>query len=213
MKFESLLSAFHEHSVFDYNTVSLFFEEENPSSVKTSLYRFMKEGKLESLRRGLYTFADHYCKKQLSAPQIANLLYQPSYLSERWALGWYGIIPEKVVVYTSVSTRPTRSFTNKWGSFTYRTISDSEGKGTITQVISGEKIKIAEKEQALLDFWYLEGGNWSPERMESMRFNPEEISIDRLTFLARSFNSKTINKALADWIMYADSYDEGVHIQ
>ena len=98
------------------------------------------------------------------------------------------------------------------GSFTYRTISDSEGKGTITQVIS-EKIKIAEKEQALLDFWYLEGGNWSPERMESMRLNPEEISIDRLTCLARSFESKTINKALAGWIIYADSYDEGVHIQ
>ena len=212
MKFEQLLSVLHEQNFFDYATVTLFFDSESPSSIRTALYRFIKEGKLTSLRRGLYAFGPRYQKTELISPRVANLLYQPSYLSERWALGWYGIIPEKVVTFTSVTPRVTRNFSNDWGDFQYRTINGSNGSGTTIITVSGEKILIAEAEQALLDFWYLEGGEWKAAKMDSMRFNPEMIKTERLRFLAENYHSQTIDASVRNWITWADAFDEGVKI-
>ncbi len=212
MRFDDLLSVLHEQVFFDYTTVTLFFDGESPATIRTSLHRFVKEGKLTALRRGLYAFGPRYRKTALTGPRVANLLYQPSYLSERWALGWYGIIPEKVVTFTSVTPRSTRRFTNDWGSFLYRTISRSSGSGTVSVPVAGEEIVIAEGEQALLDLWYLEGGEWTPQRMESMRFNPEPVDTGRLSRLAGSFHSHTVDAAVRSWIAYAGAYDEGVPI-
>lgn len=212
MKFEQLLSVLHEQSFFDYATVTLFFDSESPSSIRTALYRFIKEGKLTSLRRGLYAFGPRYRKTELIGPHVANLLYQPSYLSERWALGWYGIIPEKVVTFTSVTPRVTRHFSNDWGDFQYRTITGTTGSGSTAITVSGQEILIAEAEQALLDLWYLEGGEWNAKKMESMRFNPEMIKTDRLVLLAEKIHSQTIDTSVRNWITWADTFEEGVKI-
>jgi hypothetical protein len=212
MRFEELLAVLHEQSFFDFETVSLFFAGESPASVRTSLYRFVKDRKLISLRRGLYTFSVRYRKAELSGTRAANILYQPSYLSERWALSWYGIIPEKTVIFTSVTPRVTRKFSNDLGIFQYRTISGSAGAGTVYSIIAGQQILIAEPEQALLDFWYLEGGVWTADKMESMRFEPEMIDIDRLRFLSENFHSKTIDTSVRNWKIWADSFNQGMKI-
>ncbi|HAP43067.1 MAG: hypothetical protein A2087_09825 [Spirochaetes bacterium GWD1_61_31] len=57
-----------------------------------------------------------------SGPLIANRLCQPSYLSERWALSWYGLLPEKVNLLTSVTPRGTCDYSNEFGAFRYRCI-------------------------------------------------------------------------------------------
>ena len=55
--------------------------------------------------RGMYTFADRYRRVPVSPAALANALYSPSYVSGLWALGFYGLIPEGVSSYTSVTTR------------------------------------------------------------------------------------------------------------
>jgi predicted transcriptional regulator of viral defense system len=67
------------------------------SSGTAELARLKKTGKVIQLRKGLYNLADRYRKAPLHAPAIAQALCAQSYLSERWALSWYGLIPEKTL--------------------------------------------------------------------------------------------------------------------
>lgn len=48
---------------------------------------------------------------------IANHLYGPSYVSMSWALRWHGLIPERVHLIQSLTTKHSRKFTNSLGEF------------------------------------------------------------------------------------------------
>jgi len=215
MKFNNLIAALHDQAWFDLPTLRLLFPSETIQTLRTSLHRFMKEGNLIGIRRGLYCFGDSYGKKTLHGPLIANLCYSPSYLSERWALSWYGIILEQTVLYTSVTTRPTRIFRNRWGEFRYRTIRRSQLSGFIREDIQGFSVLIAEPEQALLDLWYLEGEEWTVDRMASWRFDVEPIRDDRLAALnqenpcARPGDRARLERVIQAWIKYRTSLEKG----
>ncbi|OHE57414.1 MAG: hypothetical protein A2Y36_01975 [Treponema sp. GWA1_62_8] len=208
MKFEDLLECFQKEAYFDYASVALLFRE-GEESLRTCLYRFRKSGRLIELRRGLYAFAELYRKVPLTGPAVAEALYHPSYLSERWALSFHGVIPEKVVVYTSVSPRPTKRFANAWGRFMYRSIRQDLFSGYASESIMGSSVHIASPEKALMDFMYLEAGEWTIARMESMRF--EAALIDHETFVAamNSAGSPRLVRATEAWIRYASESAEG----
>ena len=208
MTFDQLFERFHQEACFDYASVALFFPE-TAASIRTALYRFRKAGKLLELRRGLYAFAARYRKVPLTGPAIAGFLYPPSYLSERWALSFHGCIPEKVVVYTSVTPRSTRSFQNDWGRFVYRTLKQALFSGYQTETIMGLPARIATVEKALVDLWYLESGEWTEERMESMRFEPETISAERLLRITDDFDLPRLRRAAAAWLRYAAETNDG----
>ena len=55
-----------------------------------------KSGELIRLKRGLYVVNPEISGKPICAPLCANHIYGPSYVSLRWALRWYGLIPEQV---------------------------------------------------------------------------------------------------------------------
>ena len=55
----------------------------------------------------------------ISIPLVANLLYGPSYVSMDYALYHYGIIPERVVEVTSMSTRRGKVYDLPIGRFSY----------------------------------------------------------------------------------------------
>jgi len=209
MKFEALLERVGTQACFDYNTVSLLFPEESKESLRTALYRLAKSGRIVSLRRGLYALGERYRKTEQNGISAANVIYQPSYLSERWTLGWYGIIPEKVVSFTSVTPRPTRRFVNGFGTYLYRTVSQQLFTGYLQREIMGVSVLMAEPEKALLDCWYLEPGEWSAPRMESMRFNPENILPDRLKTLGALYKEGRMRRAIDNWMRYAEEQKEG----
>lgn len=81
MKFDDLLQRFHNELLFDLMMIKTLFPGESDASIRTAVYRFTREGKLVSLRCGMYCFRIPYAKKPLQGPQLANILYQPSYLS------------------------------------------------------------------------------------------------------------------------------------
>lgn len=206
MEFDRLLEAFRGYTHFDLQSVALLFPGESPASLRSSLYRYAREGKLVSLRRSLYCFGPLYRSSPLHAPSAANLLYTPSYLSERWALAYYGVIPERVVTLTSVSTRVTRRFVNDLGEFAYRTLSAKLFFGFAAVQLSGAPVLIAECEKALLDLWYLESGEWTEARMEAYRFDVAGIRREHLAALAARFHSPRIDRAVRAWSAYcADS--------
>ncbi|MDP3178870.1 MAG: hypothetical protein Q8M76_13270 [Spirochaetaceae bacterium] len=208
MTFDQLLERFHREAFIDYASVALFFPE-SAESIRTALYRFKRGGKLLELRRGLYAFAERYRKAPLSGPAIAGTLYQPSYLSGIWALAFHGCIPEKVVDYISVAPRPTKSFENDWGRFIYRSVKQAYFFGFRTESIMDASVRIASPEKALVDLWYLEEGEWTEGRMESMRFEPGTISSESIIRTVAAYNQPRLARAAAAWLRFAQETLEG----
>ncbi len=213
MKFEELYARFHAQPWFDLASVKVLFSTESEASMRTALYRLAREGKILALRRGLYCFKAPYAHQAVSGPALANALYRPSYLTERWALSWYGIIPEKARMYTSVSPKPTKSFNNELGEFRYRSIKQALFGGYTGATILGNEVQLACPEKALLDLWYLEPGDWTLERLASWRISPGLINTAALRRLAEKYIGQRMERAVSAWANYIQAYDEGEAIE
>jgi predicted transcriptional regulator of viral defense system len=153
----------YDLSVFDY---------------QLSLWK--KKGYIESVKRGLFVFSDE--KEGLLPEEISFVLYEPSYLSLEFALGYYGIIPEMVFAKTAVTTKTTRKFSNGFGLFIYRHIQPKLFFGYVATETAFGKYLLAEPEKALLDYLYFNLGKIKSEQdVSELRINKEELVkvIDR----------------------------------
>lgn len=204
MKYDHLISMLGDQPFFDLATV-VQLSGEGKEKIRTQLYRWRKAGKLLSLRRGMYTLVERYRRTSVSPTELANQLYRPSYLSGLWMLGFYGLIPEMVVTYTSVTSRVPRRFDNAFGTYRYFNIKRSCFFGYRVAEVQERKILLADPEKALLDLWHLGKGEWTPERMGEMRFqNVELVDNDRLAEYADRFNSPRLFRALEVWMDLED---------
>jgi len=161
------------------------------------LSRWQKEGLLERIKRGLYVFADR--KQYLTAEEVSALLYEPSYLSLESALSIYGLIPEGVPMQTAVTTRATRSFSNLFGNFSYRSVKPELFFGYRVKETRYAKFLLAEPEKALLDYFYLiRSAVDSEEDIEELRINCgvflETIDGKKLRRYLKQFNSKKLER-------------------
>lgn len=191
---------------FDLATVVQLTDEKR-ASILVQLSRWCRSGKLIPLRRGMYALPKCYRSVPINPARLANEIYSPSYLSTYWALGYYGLIPEKVVSYTSATTRKTKVFRNDFGVFRYQNIKQEIFFGFKKESIGQEQIRIAEAEKALLDLFYLQPGEWGLNRMKEMRFqNIELIHEKTLVAYARQFESDRLIKSLDVWrsVVHAD---------
>jgi len=68
--------------------------------------RNVKKGLYTKIKRGVY-FDKKFAPNEF---EIANRLYEPSYVSFEYALMYYNIIPEMVYTITSATTKATREF-------------------------------------------------------------------------------------------------------
>ncbi len=209
MKYEDLTVMLGAQGFFDLASV-VQLTAERRESIRIQLSRWCRSGKLISLRRGMYAFPEVGTAVRVNPAVLANSLYSPSYLSTYWALGFYGLIPEKVVTYTSVTRRVTRAFSNPLGSFQYRSIKQAGFFGYKLIQMGEAKLLMAEPEKALLDLWYLESGDWHDVRMTEMRFqNMEVVDTSRLNDYAARFQSPRLVKAARLWTALAEREEEG----
>jgi predicted transcriptional regulator of viral defense system len=209
MKFDTLIEMTTSQPFFDLAT-AVHLSGEERAHVRTQLYRWTKSGKVLPLRRGVYTLADRYRKVPVNPAELANHIYRPSYLSGLWALGFYGLIPERVVTHTSVTTRVPRRFENTLGLFEYRHVKQSAFFGYRSADIQASKVMLADPEKALLDLWHLGKGEWCEERMEAMRFqNRDAVDRDRLERYAGLFESPRLLRAVKVWSESAEIEREG----
>ncbi|MCX6796826.1 MAG: hypothetical protein NTW06_05025 [Candidatus Falkowbacteria bacterium] len=138
------------------------------------LTQWVKMGYLAKIKNGLYVIAEK--EKEISNEVIAFNLYQPSYVSLEWALSKYGLIPEMVYNCTSITTKTTRMFTNKFGSFSFRNIKKDLFFGYKKIVAGGQAYLIAEPEKALFDYIYLNLGQIDNQAdIEELRLNESAV--------------------------------------
>jgi predicted transcriptional regulator of viral defense system len=199
MKFDDLLNQLSGFPYFDMPTVRRL-SGQAPNQVRTQVHRWLKTGKILALRRQMYTLADAFRKVPLSTAHLANNLYLPSYISGLWALGFYGMIPEKVVAYTSITPRAPRRFENVFGVFQYSHVKQDYFFGFFSVTPDNQNVRLAEPEKALLDLWYLTPGEWSLEKMRGMRFQQAElVQLKKLKVYAEKFNSPRLRQAVQNW--------------
>lgn len=189
MKYDQLIQAVGQLPWFDLPLLTQLSGEPK-RQLTTQLHQWTLSGKLLSLRRGLYTLADAYRKARLSSLQLANEMIKPSYLTGLWALSYYGLIPEKVTAFTSVTTRVTREFQNAFGTFAYSSLKTDYFWGFVSVPIEGTQVWIAEPEKAVLDYWHLQRGEWTDARLMEMRFqNTEQLDFEKLDRYAEKWAS------------------------
>src|SRR3989338_8524225 len=80
------------------------------------LHRLKKQGRIESVKRGLYKLSDEH----IYDLYVANKIYEPSYVSLEFALSYHRVIPENVYEITSITTKTTRRFETLGKIFSYR---------------------------------------------------------------------------------------------
>jgi len=206
MKFNDVVRFFGDRAWFDFEMVHLISGEAS-ACVHTELYRWRESGKLIELRRGLFTLAEPWRHEAIDGAALAGALYPPSYLSGAWALRRYGLLPVGAEAgapagtgdsggleggqpeFNSVTARPAKVFDNAFGRFYYTTFPRDLLFGTRTEAIGGRPVRVACPEKALLDYWFIEGGEWDEERIERAGFarggfGGGPLDLERLEALA-----------------------------
>jgi len=182
--------------LFGLKDLENLFPRENQKTIKNNLTRWIAKGYLERLKRDIYELVDKGGPVQIPDLYVACKLYEPSYVSLETALSIYGVIPDIAAQVTSVTTRPTRTFKNRYGSFFYRTCRKKAFTGYRLAPYEGYKVFIADKEKALVDFIYYRhrfGGSvdFDEERLNKTALR--DIDWKKAARYARLFNHNTAN--------------------
>lgn len=138
-------------------------------TAKKAIFRYKKAGILTEAKKGLYFLTQNPPHEF----EIANKLYQPSYISFETCLSFYGIIPETITQILSATPKISRQFIVNDLKFSFRKIKKNCFLGYCPIKIQNRTILIAEPEKALVDLLYLTAiGKWS--------FNYERLKLNKL---------------------------------
>jgi predicted transcriptional regulator of viral defense system len=186
----------HKLYIFTLRDVENLFPEEKIRALKNNFVRWLAKGYFARLKRDLYEFIEQGGELRIPDLYVANQLYKPSYVSTETALSFYSIIPDVAAAVTSVTTKATRTFKNKYGSFYYKSCQKKSFTGYRLMLFEGFKIYIADKEKALVDFLYYLGRLGRPLDFEEERFNKRILGgmeWKKAFFYAGLFNKKTVD--------------------
>ncbi len=138
----------------DYVQLKSLLDYEQPRS---KIKRFLQEGTLIRVKKGLYVFGPKVALHPYSKETLANLIYGPSAISLEYALGFYGMIPERVESVTSITPLRNKNFYTPVGHFSYRYLAPSKYVPGLTQFTLDKThtFFIATPEKALADLLIL----------------------------------------------------------
>jgi predicted transcriptional regulator of viral defense system len=113
----------------------------------------LKKGDLIRVKKGLYVLGDRVRTGLVSKELLSNLIYGPSYISQEYALSFYGLIPEKVEAITSMTPKKNKLFKTPVGVFLYRYLNSKLYSLGVTSILIQPEchVLIATPEKALID--------------------------------------------------------------
>jgi len=173
-----------------FNTYQIYrlFPGEKSGTIKKQLVRFVQNGQLTRIKRGLYLFAD----RKIDDLELAKIIYQPSYISLETALNLHGVLPDIPASITSITTVTPNAFSTERGIFSYSRIRKDLYFGY--QTIPGKNglsYDLADPEKALLDLIYIR----KLRNLMEMRVDFENINKKKL-LMHGSYYPTWVNKAL-----------------
>jgi predicted transcriptional regulator of viral defense system len=200
--------------VFDYQ--SLLGALSAYAKPRDKITRLLAGGDIVRVKKGLYCFGDAFQREPICLEHLANLIYGPSYVSLDYALGYHGLIPERVETVTSVSTRRSRGFATPLGQFSYRTLGGRRYPVGVTLEAAGQtQFLMASAEKALIDKVWTDA-RFSGQRvsdfeaylLDDLRIDRgalRELDSSRLSLIARAYGSRKIDALLSSLMRLEDS--------
>jgi hypothetical protein len=142
-----------------------------------------KSGVIIRLKKGLFVVSPPISGQLLSTSLIANHIYGPSYISNKTALSYYGLIPERVYTTQSMTTKHSRKFTNSLGLFEYTQCADQYFAVGITQATENKlQYLIATPEKALCDLITCTSGLLLRYKSEAITYLQDDLRMDMQAF-------------------------------
>lgn len=157
---------------------------------KRSISRYTQRGFVIKARKGLYFFKNNPPHEF----EVANKVYQPSYISFETALSFYGIIPETIYEVISATLRTTRTFNVNNIQYSYSKIKKNCFNGYKPIKIKNVTILIGEPEKALVDYLYLVA--LGKRRLAYERIDLSKIRKTKLLSYAKQFEKKKIKEII-----------------
>ncbi|MEK7658973.1 MAG: type IV toxin-antitoxin system AbiEi family antitoxin domain-containing protein [Patescibacteria group bacterium] len=135
-------------TVFTFQDVVLLWGESDVNFIKKKIHRYVKAGKLNAIRKGIYSKDKNYDKYELSTK-----IYTPAYVSFETVLGASGITFQ---FYSQifVASYTTKEIECDGQKFAYKKIKDAILSNQLG-VEKKENYSIASPERAFLDVVYL----------------------------------------------------------
>lgn len=194
MKVNRWLDFFKTHSEKSLFSLSdlLVLTGEDESSIGVQLTRLVNAGIIERVARGWY-------ENPFNPPnpeEISMVLRYPSYLSLEYALSTRGILSQRAVILTLVTTKNTYTYSAAEREYEYHRVKPELFFGYERQ----GPILIAEPEKALLDLVYIRmvhGGEMKIEDFLSLLedMETEELDAETLSNYKSKFG-KPVEEAL-----------------
>jgi len=194
---------------FDY--CYLMWKLRSYRSPRDKITRMLRKGEIIRIKKGLYTCSPAYGGK-ISRKTIANLIYGPSYISLDYALQYWGLIPEKVELVTSMTSKRNKMFNTPLGAFSYKYLHHSKfypgvllEKGELGGRGSKTGFFIASQEKAICDriasVREIHKAEDIPEYLEwDIRIDMELLSLDvqLLHQIEKAYKKKSVT-AFVRW--------------
>lgn len=168
---------------FRFSHLTVLFPNIKNTSLRQKVSRWLKKGNILELKKGFYV-ASRYYERHISdynyRAYLANIMCHPSYVSGAYILQKEGAVMEAIYPITSITTKSTRSYSNKLGEFIYFSISARLYTGYKKDFYINEPVYLATLAKALFDYLYI--------KYSKMKFSADDI-------LARErFNIEVFNK-------------------
>lgn len=175
----------------------------NYQSPRNKIQALLKSKALIRVKKGIYVFGEKAKQEPYSKEVLANLIYGPSAISLEYALAYYGLIPERVEVVTSISNQRYKKFDTPVGFFEYYFLPSSKYHYGITQIeiTPSKHFLIAIKEKALADVLMLRTDTLETENdlftylIENLRIDESELkslNYKTIAMLANIYKNKNI---------------------
>lgn len=165
------------------------------SHPRRKLKELQLKGLLIRVKKGLYVLSPEFIGRSYSHEVIANLIYGPSYISMESALSIYGLIPERVETWTSVTTQKNKSFKTPIGHFFYSHLHPSLYPLGVTfgDTADGRHFLLSTPEKALLDVFSLKFKSSSRPSIDDVRLALEDDLRVDLTELRKLVSRESID--------------------
>lgn len=179
---ETLLEQLKPVPYFDKKTVYLLSKQYSlkEATVDSYISRSLARKDIIPFKKGVYTTTDFY-EKNISDISykfyLANVLRAPSYVSSWTALQYYDLTTDVIGDITSVTSKITRTYNNKAGSFVYHSIKKELFSGF--SLVKGKfDFFIAVPSKALFDLLYFKTNQWRGVRFGMVKGIIDELRVD-----------------------------------
>ena len=139
------------HNVIDYG--ELMFCLRDYKAPHRKITTLLQSGKLIRVKKGLYVLGEEDRESPLNKELLANLIFGPSYVSQEYALQYYGLLLERVMMVTSMTTKRNKLFHTPIGEYKYTYINVRRFTVGVNWPLIADKVHvlIASPEKALAD--------------------------------------------------------------